>query len=107
MTGQKYREALARAAQAIRAERGYKSVAAFVRETPVSDSTARTVEGSKGLDGDLQFGTLREYAAAVGVTVGQLLTRADELYMKKQSDYVLAADEGDAEPFDDDNPDED
>lgn len=82
MTGKKYREALARAAQSARAERGYKSTAALIRETDVSSSTAYRVEGSKNPDQDLMLATIEEYADAVGIHLGELLSRADQIYTR-------------------------
>ncbi len=90
MDRQRYRQALGLAAQAIRAERGHKSVAALARNTSLTESLARRVEGSKEPGKDLQLATIEEYVSQLGVSLGDLFTRADEIYRR---DHVSKSDE--------------
>lgn len=93
MTGQAYRRALGRAAQAIRVERGYRSVAALVRTGRVSEAVVRRVEGSKEPAKDLQLATIEAYAGALGVDLGALFSRADDLFFETKPNTGLDPDE--------------
>lgn len=89
MNGQAYRRALGTAAAALRAERGFRSVAALAKTTGFSSSTAYRVEGGKELERSLSMATIEGYAEAVGIQLGQLFTKADEIYARWEADGRL------------------
>lgn len=75
-----YRRALGDAAASLRTERGYRSVAAFAKDTGLPESKIRRVEGAKEIEKGLTLATIETYCQALRITPGDLFTRADSLY---------------------------